>query len=310
MKIRFAELVLFILILSGGVFFFIVAVKDERQAHTTPLIQIQFPKIVLQAKAAYVWDVKDNRELFGLNEDQSLPLASVTKLMTALTAWETLATSTIVTVSHQDLAPEGDTGLLVGERWPLLDMIQFTLMVSSNDGARSLATAGTTTPPTDKGTELLLREFAKKMNDEAKKLNLTASSFFDETGLDLTKTEAGAYGSAKDMDTLFAYMLTKHPELLIDTKYDKLTFTSLSAISHAGKNTDQDVGKIPTLIASKTGYTDLAGGNLVIAFDVGDSQNPHPIIVAVLGSTVSGRFDDVMKLASTTRSILSTNQRK
>ena len=48
-------------------------------------------------------------------------------------------------------------------------------------------------------------------------------------------------------------------------------------------------------IASKTGFTDLAGGNLVIAFDAGLS---HPIIISVLGSTQEGRFRDVEKLVT------------
>jgi D-alanyl-D-alanine carboxypeptidase len=49
------------------------------------------------------------------------------------------------------------------------------------------------------------------------------------------------------------------------------------------------------LIASKTGYTDLAGGNLAVAFDAGVNR---PIVIAVLGSSREERFSDVEKLAS------------
>ena len=52
---------------------------------------------------------------------------------------------------------------------------------------------------------------------------------------------------------------------------------------------------VPGLLASKTGYTDLANGNLVIAFNVGPM---HPVIVAVLGSSQEGRFTDVEKLVN------------
>ena len=64
---------------------------------------------------------------------------------------------------------------------------------------------------------------------------------------------------------------------------------------HVAVNTDLDIGKIPGLLASKTGFTALAGGNLVVAFDASIGR---PIIVVVLGSTEDGRFTDVAQLTS------------
>jgi D-alanyl-D-alanine carboxypeptidase len=55
-------------------------------------------------------------------------------------------------------------------------------------------------------------------------------------------------------------------------------------------------------LASKTGYTDLAGGCLVVAFNAGIN---HPIIIVVLGSSPDGRFSDVLNLASTTLAYIS-----
>jgi D-alanyl-D-alanine carboxypeptidase len=66
---------------------------------------------------------------------------------------------------------------------------------------------------------------------------------------------------------------------------------------YSAENTNVVIDKIPNLIASKTGYTDLAGGNLVIAFDAGLN---HPIIISVLGSTEKGRFSDVLQLVQAT----------
>ena len=48
----------------------------------------------------------------------------------------------------------------------------------------------------------------------------------------------------------------------------------------------------------KTGYTDLAGGNLAVVFDVGPV---HPVIAVVLHSTQLGRFDDMKKLVAATQ---------
>src|SRR4051812_47278068 len=105
MKIRALEFLLFLVILATGIFFFISFYEEQRILSHTPPVQRKFPEIALEAKAAYVWDAKDNKELFAYNENESRPLASVTKLMTALTAWESLSTSTVVTITKHDLSP-------------------------------------------------------------------------------------------------------------------------------------------------------------------------------------------------------------
>ena len=55
-------------------------------------------------------------------------------------------------------------------------------------------------------------------------------------------------------------------------------------------------------MASKTGFTNLAGGNLAIIFDAGFM---HPMTIVVLGSSAEGRFSDVVKLAKITLEKLS-----
>jgi len=55
---------------------------------------------------------------------------------------------------------------------------------------------------------------------------------------------------------------------------------------------------------SQTGYTDLAGGNLIIAFDAGFD---HPIVITVLGSTIDDRITDVEKLVWATLAYLQNN---
>jgi D-alanyl-D-alanine carboxypeptidase len=96
-------------------------------------------------------------------------------------------------------------------------------------------------------------------------------------------------------------MLEKHPELLEATKYQTIEIDSLDK-THKAQNTNMDVDQIPGLIASKTGYTSMAGGNLVIAFDASIGR---PIIVVVLGSSLDGRFTDVSKLVSASQNYIS-----
>jgi D-alanyl-D-alanine carboxypeptidase len=62
--------------------------------------------------------------------------------------------------------------------------------------------------------------------------------------------------------------------------------------------TAEPILEFPGLIGAKTGYTDLAGGNLVVAFDL---EIGHPVIAVVLGSTQEGRFTDMRALIEAAR---------
>jgi len=64
-------------------------------------------------------------------------------------------------------------------------------------------------------------------------------------------------------------------------------------VEHTANNTNKALGEIPGLIAGKTGFTDLADGNLAIMFDAGVG---HPVAVVVLHSSKDGRFEDVKRL--------------
>jgi D-alanyl-D-alanine carboxypeptidase len=76
-----------------------------------------------------------------------------------------------------------------------------------------------------------------------------------------------------------------------------VTAISEQGIPHTFANTNQDVEHIPNLLLSKTGFTDLAGGNLVVVYDAGIN---HPVAIVVLGSTEEGRFTDVKTLLNAT----------
>lgn len=256
-----------------------------------------FESVTLSAKAAYVYDLAENRPLYSVNADEPHALASLTKVMTALTAVELIPDYTVVTVGNDDLSEEGDSGLFGQERWKLKDLLDYSLMVSSNDGARAVASvAGSVDLGTEKN-QLGREGFITRMNEKAKAIGLLATHFSNENGLDVGEELGGAYGSARDMAQLFDYILENRPELLEATRYDTLTFTSLSNLIHKAKNTNTRVGEIPGLVASKTGFTDLSGGNLVIVFN---PEVNHPIAVVVLGSTYEGRFDDVASLIKAT----------
>mgnify|MGYP001567642280 CR=1 FL=1 len=246
-----------------------------------------FAGITLTAHAAYVFDAERGVPLFALHENVQLPLASLTKIMTALVAIETGEPDDTITVTGDAIALEGDQGLRQWEKWRLGDLIDLMLLSSSNDGAHAIASAVGATEGTLADADIG-NAFVRAMNQKARALSLTQTYFLNESGLDVNEGVSGAYGSARDVARLLEYVIMRHPEIIEATRYKMLETASLKE-RHTAKNTNQFVENIPGLIASKTGFTDLAGGNLAIAFDAGLS---HPVIVVVLGSTEKERFTD------------------
>lgn len=244
------------------------------------------------AKSYYVYDVNEKKVLFAKNEHQELPLASITKLMSGLIISTDLPATSTVIISKSDINKgEGSNGLFAGEKWEAKDLLNFSLIMSSNTGIYALADALNAYLGGNSSTTINL------MNQKASEFGLTNTIFFNESGLDINTGMSGAYSSAYDVAMLLDKILVNYSELISKTIEGAASFISESNMRHVAINTDTLVDKIPGLIASKTGFTDLAGGNLAIAFDAGIE---HPIIIVVLGSTEDGRFSDVEQLAHVT----------
>lgn len=256
-----------------------------------------FLNIAIGARAAYVLDVREGRVLYEENGDLEWPLASITKLMTALVAREIVSDGAVIPVTEEALSQAGETGFQPGDTFSYRRLSDLILMTSSNDGAYALAAAAGAALEPDNGAAA----FVKAMNIRAKELGLNSTYFRNPTGLDISETEAGAYGTAAEVAKLMEYLISNHPDILEGTTKVSSVFYDESGESLEGENTNKVVDAIGTVIASKTGYTTLAGGNLVIAFDAGVGR---PVIVVVLGSTHQGRFYDVLKLVEATRAQL------
>ena len=261
---------------------------------STSLTSEPFERVRTTATSAFVWDVNKQRILYEKNPDKQLPLASITKLMTALVAHEILADGKSVTIPLSAIEQDGESGFSDGESFTLEALTDLTLMSSSNDGAFAIASAAGAFLNDTKPTT----SFVQAMNVRAKELGLTQVEFRNPTGLDLSETEVGALGSARDVAFLIEYILKHQPAILERTTLPEAAFYNQSGTQYATENTNQYVNDISGLIGSKTGYTELAGGNLAVVFDV--SLN-RPIIVVVLGSTYQGRFNDVLALTEAAR---------
>lgn len=256
-----------------------------------------FDNISISADAAIVIELNSGAVLYEKNADTQLPLASLTKVPLALAVSEVLSPDQIIQIPYNTAFTEGGQRLLAGEQWRVQDVLHFTLVASSNEGAdilaaeaddRLVALYASSTP----GSAALWR-----MNDLAKSLGLSHTYFLNVSGLDESMSQSGSYGSARDMAKLFAYAATARPEIFAGTARDGLLLQDQAGQTTAAFNTNQALGQIPGLIMGKTGFTDLAGGNLAVVFDVGLSQ---PVVAVVLGSSRDGRFSDMRILVDAT----------
>lgn len=247
--------------------------------------QKPFENISLKSKAYVVYDVVDDKIISSSNATTTLPLASLTKIMTGFTALSIAPFNRLITLEPSSIEGGYDIGLKMGQVWRLDELLKYTFVFSSNDGARAIA------------DELGGREFfVNKMNKLAQDLKLDLI-FTNPSGLDEMNLYGGK-GTALDMAKLFSYAYQKMPNVFDATTHVRAKVKMETGFLYGVPNTNQGVEEIIGLEASKTGFTDEAGGNLIIMFDVALG---HPVVIVVLGSTKDERFTDVKKLYNATK---------
>ncbi len=262
-----------------------------------------FAGLVLSAKAAYVYDATTDEVIFAYNENARLPLASLAKVMTVITAAEVLPRDTILKISS-----DAGSELVSGDRWALDRLADVTLVGSLNGGAMTFSeVAGARLALGTKGAGISMASkrklFIEAMNKKALEMGLKETYFLNESGLDESRETAGGYGSARDIAHLFAYGAEHHPDLFAATRYGSVTAYSLQSRKLTVFNTNEAIAALPGALLSKTGTTLLAGGNLGVVFDVGID---HPVVAVILGDTSEGRFADMSELVRRTRVYFST----
>lgn len=263
---------------------------------TAPIAQVQkveevnaYEDVVLSAKAAIVYDLTTGEVLYEKNAEAQLPLASLTKLLTLYAAANALTDTAPVAMTAKAIATKGENGFIEGEVFTFEDAARMALVASSNDAAEAITEAAAKIGNAANGTSLLA--------SAASAIGLTQTYALNGTGLDENGEISGGYGSAHDMALLAEALLKRVPGIMRASIDPFITVRSLSGNSYTLKNTNPEVSHIPGLMLSKTGYTDLAGGNLAVVFDAGIG---HPVAVVVLGSTKEERFTDVDRLVRAT----------
>lgn len=248
-------------------------------AYTAPVLPAAPPDETpeLTAEAWILYDADSDVVLASRNAYEERPMASVTKIMTALVVVDNAELDEKVRISEKAAnVGESEIGLYAGERWEVKDLLAGLLIRSGNDAAMALAehVGGS------------VDGFADMMNAKAAELGLEHSHFVNPHGLD----HPDHHTSAADLVTMTEAAL-EDPYLARLARTRMVTFTaSPNGVERRARTTNKLLGVYPGVVGFKTGYTGKAGLVLASVLEQGD----RTLIAVVMGS--EGHFDDTREL--------------
>jgi D-alanyl-D-alanine carboxypeptidase len=242
--------------------------------HSIPLVTSTVPPDI-SAEGVYIVELDSFTPLYEKNARNLFFPASTTKIITAMVAADLYQPNDVITVKIA--STEGQLMNLVnGERITAENLMYGILVHSGNDAAKALAEAH--------GYD----DFIVKMNEKAKSLSMTNSHFVNPSGLDDPSQLTSPYDLA-----LAARALIQNPYLrkmvatkeIIISDVDYKTFHTLT-------NVNKLLGEVQGLGGLKTGYTEMAGENLVSFY----RKDNHDYIIVIMKSL--DRFKDTTTLVN------------
>lgn len=243
-----------------------------------PIYNAKTPKPVIDAKSGLIYDTRSGRFLFDKNSRIRLPIASLTKILSAVVILENINLGDSVVVPKEALRVDTEKqSLYLNEEITVENLLKLMLIESSNDAAYALAGHANR-----RGIN-----FVNKMNEKAQLLNMIDSYFLDPAGLN-----DDAYSTSEDLVKLIKYSFEYDLIWEILTEKSIVVKSIDGKIEHKVENTDQLLGVIPDIFGGKTGNTDGALGCMILVVDIPDKNDK--LISIVLGSR--SRFDDTKKL--------------
>jgi D-alanyl-D-alanine carboxypeptidase (penicillin-binding protein 5/6) len=229
----------------------------------------------LPVRAAALTEESTGQQLFGENANAELPIASTTKLMTALVTLRHARLSQVFAdPDYYPASEDSQIGLVPGERMSVHDLLIAMLLPSADDAAEDLAY--------NVGHGSLGR-FEGMMNARARELGLAQTHYTTPSGLDTP----GNYSSAHDLTLLARYDLLTEP-------FFRAVVRMRGAVLRTGDhvrvvtNLNDLLGRYSWINGVKTGHT-LGAGYVLVA---SGTQHGMTLIDAVLGTPSEAARDD------------------
>ena len=217
----------------------------------------------LYARSAVLMDADTGRILFGKNDNQVMPMASTTKIMTLLVTLEHADLDEIVEVSARAASmPDVQLHIREGERYRLQDLCYSLMLESHNDSAVAIAehVGGT------------VEGFAAMMNQKAKHLGCYHTYFITPNGLDAEDEHGKHSTTARDLARIMRCCI-KNETFLSITREPSWTFTDMDGNrSFTVQNKNAFLQMMEGALTGKTGFTNEAGYCYVGALERGEKR--------------------------------------
>jgi D-alanyl-D-alanine carboxypeptidase len=243
-----------------------IALLESKTERVTPT-QIAADPNLPDVDAGAVFDERTNTVIWNKNGDATWPLASITKLMTALVVLDTNPNWDQVITWKSEYDREGARLYIQpGEQVTVRNLWYTMLVASANNATIALA----------RSTGLSEQEFVSRMNAKAQQLNLKKTHFVEPTGLDPRNVS-----TAKEI-LIFSAEAFRHWDVLVASTSKTYFFKTSAGVSHWLRNTNDLLYSPLYVTGSKTGYIDESGYNLVMK-----TRGPlnQSILAVVLGTS-------------------------
>lgn len=221
----------------------------------------------ISAKSALTYDLTTNRVLFSKNPHEKLPIASLTKVMTAIIALENKKPDDKYVVKKGDLVGENSMGLTEREILSLEDLSYGLILVSGNDAAEVMA-----------DNYFMGRNgFIVAMNNKAKALGLKNTNFTNPSGLE---GDGDQYSTAEDLLVITKYAMSFPLFTKVAETFEYNIPYSFEHKAFYLQNETNLITSYPGVKGVKTGYTPEAELCLITYLE----HENHKIIGILLGS--------------------------
>lgn len=235
------------------------------------LIRVRAGDPELTAEAALAMRVKSGETLYERNGETRLPIASLTKLMSALLLVEREAPLAKVIFSERakgaGKTEDKRSAVPAGEAMKAEDVIKMLLISSDGDAAWAAAEYAAVAAESAlerAGFEDRIAAFVRRMNDRAQTLGLANTRFANPAGNDNPEN----YSTARDLAHLAAFIAEERPELWAASRIQETFVFGASGGRYGLVNTNPLLGEYPAIFGSKTGFDDEARGALLLLYQL------------------------------------------
>ena len=237
--------------------------------------------IRLNVKSGIAIDNKTHKVLYCYNADSMMPVASISKLLTAMVVLDNYKPDSIMTITEEDGTNSAKSSLRIGERITVRDLLHVALIRSDNRAARAISRSISPT----------YEAFANKMNAKAREIGLANTVMYEPTGLD-ERNRSTAADCARLINQAMLYPVIARITSLKDYTYRTVNRNKLKRVF----NTNKLVFSKYRILAGKTGYISESDYCLTTVMEDGSGRKVTVVVLGAPGPQT--RFREARRLAT------------